>query len=230
MHVKVTKAFGLTAGTVTTLTATCTTPCKSSGSATGPTASVGQDWDGMLFFEDAVVKDETHINVATIVMAPANPAFEGQKGGSGRAAAEIRCDDTFRRKNPGCVVRHFIPTMTEMAQLPTIAASIRSIQQRGGVGVPNQPLKALTRITDEARIEKNRQAVCGRSVVGPAPKGMQCDEYPFASTLNGGTATPKDARGVAWVPAEENAAQGGLLGGFYAKNRVLNGDHFYVRV
>ncbi|UUU37505.1 NucA/NucB deoxyribonuclease domain-containing protein [Streptomyces sp. NBC_00162] len=230
VHVKVTEAFGRTAGTVTTLTATCNTPCKSSGSASGPTASVGQDWNGILFFQDAVMTDDTHISVGTIVMQLANPSFEGQKGDSGRLAAEIRCDDTFRGKKPGCVVRHFIPTMTEMAQLPTIAASIRSIQQRGGVGVPNQPLQALTRMTDPARIRQNRNAVCGPAVVGRAPKGMQCDEYPFASTLNGGTATPKEARGVAWVPAEEQQMQGGFLAGFYAKNRVQNGDHFYVRV
>ncbi|MBO3682499.1 NucA/NucB deoxyribonuclease domain-containing protein [Streptomyces sp. NEAU-YJ-81] len=230
VHVKVTKAFGLTRGTVTTITGSCRIPCASSGSAAGPTARPGDDWNGTLSFQDAVMKGESHINVANIAILPAHPVFERQQGDSGPAAAEIRCDDSFKGKKPGCVVRRFFPTITEMAQLPAIAANIRSVQRRGGVGVPGNLLKALTRTTDKSRIARNRGAVCGSAIVGPRPVGKECDEYPFASTLNGGTATPEESRGWAWVPETEQRSQGAFLANFYTKNRVLDGDHFYVQV
>jgi Deoxyribonuclease NucA/NucB len=109
--------------------------------------------------------------------------------------------------------------------------NIRRIQTRGpghygrpGSGHP------LHRLTNTAQQEKNYRAVCGRSVVGPPPKGKSCDEYPFKSTYEGGTALSKSNRGWAWVPAGQQGSQGGLIKGFYYSNRVLNHDAFYVKV
>ncbi|PWI46209.1 hypothetical protein CK485_00185 [Streptomyces sp. ICBB 8177] len=59
---------------------------------------------------------------------------------------------------------------------------------------------------------------------------MQCDEYPFASTDEGGTALPATQRAVTWVPAAEQRKQGGMVSAFQVQNRVLKGDPFYVEV
>jgi hypothetical protein len=77
---------------------------------------------------------------------------------------------------------------------------------------------------------KNHDAVCNRKITGPPPKGKSCDEYPFASTYEGGTTLSKANRGWAWVPASEQNRQGGLLTGFYNANRVLSHDAFWVKV
>jgi hypothetical protein len=51
------------------------------------------------------------------------------------------------------------------------------------------------------------------------------DEYPFASTLQGGRGAS-----IAGVPKIEQRRQGGALRGFYAKERVQVGDQFLVVV
>lgn len=55
-----------------------------------------------------------------------------------------------------------------------------------------------------------------------------CDEYPFATTLEGAAKTPPPNSGSVWVPKSENDSQGGTLSAFYAAERVLDGDKFYV--
>jgi hypothetical protein len=51
-----------------------------------------------------------------------------------------------------------------------------------------------------------------------------CDEYPFASTQEGGSTSR-----IAWVPLAENNTQGNTLIDFYRKSRVMTGDAFYVQ-
>lgn len=60
-----------------------------------------------------------------------------------------------------------------------------------------------------SRTSKNRYAACGDAGAGA---GMSCDEYPYASTKQGG----KGAR-IAYVPIKENYSQGGQLSAFYRK-------------
>ncbi|MFB6614698.1 NucA/NucB deoxyribonuclease domain-containing protein [Streptomyces sp. NPDC056367] len=69
-----------------------------------------------------------------------------------------------------------------------------------------------------------------RRVVGSPPSpGLSCDEYPFASTKEGGTTLGTFYRGWAWVPRAEQNSQGGLLISFYRTNRVLEDDPFWVK-
>ena len=51
------------------------------------------------------------------------------------------------------------------------------------------------------------------------------DEYPFASTLEGG-----EGADVKLVPIQEQRIQGGVINGFYSKNNMNPGDCFYVKV
>ena len=56
-------------------------------------------------------------------------------------------------------------------------------------------------------------------------KGMSCDEYPFASTYEGGTGAV-----IAAVPIKENSSQGGQLSAFYRRNSIQDGDCFEVQI
>jgi hypothetical protein len=80
----------------------------------------------------------------------------------------------------------------------------------------------LNRVTSKiARRANRRDALAGHT---PAPAGQSLDEYPFASSSQGGAG----AR-VAPVPAAEQNYQGGVLGSFYQNNGILDGDPFNVR-
>ncbi|WP_007509135.1 MULTISPECIES: NucA/NucB deoxyribonuclease domain-containing protein [Pseudofrankia] len=70
--------------------------------------------------------------------------------------------------------------------------------------------------------QSNRNAACAGFVAsGPLDT---CDEYPYASTLEGG------AGGHTWhVPSTENSLHGSQdLGKFYTDNRLFNGEAFHV--
>ncbi|PVW04881.1 hypothetical protein DEA06_08975 [Microbacterium sp. Gd 4-13] len=57
----------------------------------------------------------------------------------------------------------------------------------------------------------------------PAGAGRSLDEYPFASTAQGGSGAYVGA-----VPVAEQSYQGGVLGGFYRSNKIAPGDEFGV--
>jgi hypothetical protein len=118
--------------------------------------------------------------------------------------------------------------MTSMLGLPSIAANIRRIQSGGGHYGRIGSGHPLHHITDQAQQRRNNAVLCPRS--RPRPPGKQCDEYPFASTKEGGNGVPPSSRGWAWVPAAEQRSQGGLINAFYNANRVLDGDAFWVLV
>jgi hypothetical protein len=54
---------------------------------------------------------------------------------------------------------------------------------------------------------------------------QSCDEYPFASTWEGGWGAS-----VADVPRDENSLQGRVLSAFYARNRIGQDDALDVQV
>ncbi len=144
-----------------------------------------------------------------------------------RLPIAFRCDFAIS-SSPGCIFPGFTPVMTSMQRLPHIAANIRRIQSRGGHYGRFGSGHPLHHITDAAQQRRNHDFLCPPS--RPRPPGMQCDEYPFASTREGGSGVPPNSRGWAWVPAGEQRSQGGLINSFYNANRVLNGDAFWVQV
>jgi len=118
---------------------------------------------------------------------------------------------------------------------------------------------ALQRLKDtKAADTLNRNASCksaaalikvrpaySSSTCSPNQPDCDCDEYPFASTWNGGYFDP-DRTSVKWINAVQNKKAGGgaLSSGFYLKERVLDlstyevsatpswggGDNFWVYV
>jgi hypothetical protein len=62
----------------------------------------------------------------------------------------------------------------------------------------------------------------GQQAAGP---GKSLDEYPFASTKQGGSGACVSA-----VCAREQSVQGGQISQFYKKHNIKDGDSFNVRV
>ncbi|MFE1521670.1 NucA/NucB deoxyribonuclease domain-containing protein [[Kitasatospora] papulosa] len=74
----------------------------------------------------------------------------------------------------------------------------------------------------------------------PAPAGQQCDDYPFASTLEGAGNLRPDFS-VKSIPAGDNRVAGGMLRKYYVDDRILawnpalqrpyqTNDRFYVQI
>ena len=81
----------------------------------------------------------------------------------------------------------------------------------------------LTRGADKAAIlATRREALRGLGKAGPK---MSWDEYPFASTVEGGAGARVSA-----VPVVEQNIQGGVLSSFYDQYRITAGRQFGVRV
>jgi len=78
----------------------------------------------------------------------------------------------------------------------------------------------LTRTTDQTIINANRANACKGFLGCGSP-----DEYPFASTLEGGSGAF-----VSGVPIAEQRIQGGVINNFYRKAGILNGGRFNVTV
>lgn len=153
-------------------------------------------------------------------------------GGVSYASATYRCDNYYgstRTNRSGCAFPE-APTAVSMVGLARIDEGIRKLRARGGhYGDPNGG-KPLHWMTDKTQEGKNRAAVCPRS----APADMKrvgrtsCDEYPFASTREGGTHLPANQREITWVKVQENKSQGGRITAWRGKMHVMHGDPFYV--
>ena len=118
------------------------------------------------------------------------------------------------------LVKRACPTITfpcgPSSLMPNVCKNMRDAIKAG------HP-KQLHRTTDKAEIRKNRyDSGCTKMV---KPPGQSCDEYPFASSKEGGTGAK-----TMLVPRAENNMQGGLLSGFYRKNNIADGDCFNVQV
>jgi hypothetical protein len=113
-----------------------------------------------------------------------------------------------------------------MAGLSPIAPHLRLVEGRGAQLGNAAYLCPLAKGTGRQQARNNRRQVCHGK---PPHKGWSCDEYPFASTAQGGTSVPLIDRSTAWVPRSENSKQGGILGSFYKISRLLPHDKFFVK-
>ncbi|WP_377273710.1 NucA/NucB deoxyribonuclease domain-containing protein [Peterkaempfera sp. SMS 1(5)a] len=229
VHVKVLGARGtLIPGLALTVTAKCGGSCTVTGTASGPLWLPGQEWGGTFTFNDAVAEDKKDEIKAEFLETAKHPVLRTGPGDL-YAGSIVRCDDTMGNQNAGCIIKQYTPTMTSMTELPTIAKNILRIQAATGLGkVGGTP---LTRLRNDSAIDKNRRAVCGRSNTGdPQNPGDTCDEYPFASTYEGGVPVRNGENMWAWVPGDENQGQSWRINNFYTANRILDTDPFWVKV
>jgi hypothetical protein len=222
-------------GSTATYTAECPATCGVDGSVTVPLFS-GATATGTFTFTDPT--PSVHSSLAILTITPDIAGADTNVPGGGPVITTIRCDDMFRPRLPGCIVEDYIPTIDTLADLPFIGRHISNIQSGGTLHYGWRPGRyPLTRNTSKADRNKNYNAVCrGKKPPKKLPHGWpdheppSCDEYPFASTHQGGTNAPQADRGITFVPKLEQDTQGGLLSNFYANNRLIDKDPFWVDI
>ena len=116
------------------------------------------------------------------------------------------------------------------ANVDEMAKHVQAAQRKKGF--PGKPSsgKPLTYLKEEyaaAQVKANRAAVRKACKPLKRPVGYDCDEYPFASTLEGGARGPVS---VKMIPESDNARGGGLLVQWYSRQRILHFDLFWVLV
>ncbi|MDR2983571.1 MAG: hypothetical protein LBV34_01905 [Nocardiopsaceae bacterium] len=176
-----------------------------------------------------VVKD------VQVPMLTLQPDFPNTTPGVGRVGpyTHPRCDSTPRvgPKTGGCVYPEFTPTYnvsTTNQDTADVAWHIRWAQMNlthhwGWQGHGPE----LTRTTSPSIIDANRDTACPSSI--PRPEGKSCDEYPFASTYQGASRNPDFSCHL--VNAVQNRLEGSRYRKpWYAANRLLDGDKFWVNV
>ncbi|MFF4828885.1 NucA/NucB deoxyribonuclease domain-containing protein [Streptomyces sp. NPDC001312] len=96
--------------------------------------------------------------------------------------------------------------------------------------------KTLSRLYDKwdtaAGEQKNRNtAAMDRACATIKPSntdGLDCDEYPFASTWEGAGSGPNFS--VKYLDSTQNRSAGSQLGDWYTKDGILHKDSFYVAI
>ncbi|WP_055713138.1 NucA/NucB deoxyribonuclease domain-containing protein [Streptomyces torulosus] len=100
-----------------------------------------------------------------------------------------------------------------------------------GKSVPGAK-EPLHRVVDEKTVDDNREksiSECKKVWGNYTGTGLECDEYPFASTKEG--STKGDNRfSVRLITGTDNRKGGERLNAMYTLNRVLNNDPFYVKI
>jgi hypothetical protein len=140
---------------------------------------------------------------------------------------EVDGDHVYRVGESGLLVHNVsdpccgLPTVVfKKSRIPNIVNNIRAALQAGHPRV-------LRRVTSEDTIDDNRNEACG-PVVCPGPGDpsnfISCDEYPFASSREGGSGARTKC-----VPKRENDSLGATLGNFYRANNIKNGDKYCVK-
>jgi hypothetical protein len=219
--VRVTGAGG---GVHVALSVSCGSPCHAANHF--PAGSLSNR-SGSIAYHDSIAAHLIHSTASHYAFTFTKSGFSSAR--LTETSMTYRCDAAYGRF-PGCVIPKFTPRVFTLASLPNVAVNIRTAQAgpgRYGVWGGGHPLHHITSAAAQAR---NYAAVCGRSVVGPPPAGKSCDDYPFKTTREGGAALTTANRHVAWVPTPEQVSVVNRLNTFYAANRLLNGDPFYVTV
>jgi hypothetical protein len=165
----------------------------------------------------------------------------------GDSSPNIRCDTIILPE--GCVFPGLAAAFGLWRFDFSIYSWVRHISRSlSSMGTPVG--RMLTRTTDQSRRDLNNATACPWWF--PRPPGQSCDEFPFASTLEGAASMPDRGRtfegcslspflplgspnqGPGWsacmIDATENSRGGGLLVGFYNRERVLDGEQFFIFV
>ncbi|MGW4561548.1 NucA/NucB deoxyribonuclease domain-containing protein [Streptomyces sp. NPDC004561] len=144
-------------------------------------------------------------------------------------SAVYRCDNYYG--TTGCAFPD-APTGVSMINQPRIDEGIRKLRARGGhYGDPNGG-KPLHWMINDKQKAKNRAAVCPRTPPADMKRAgrTSCDEYPFASTYEGGTHLAAKERTITWVKKAENDSQGATITNWRRAFHVMDHDPFYVIV
>ncbi|MEU7983358.1 NucA/NucB deoxyribonuclease domain-containing protein [Streptosporangium canum] len=117
-----------------------------------------------------------------------------------------------------------LPPCVETSDVPSALLNRLSAQR-------NKLRRHLHRTRDKAVIDKNRGvAIPACRVVKPGYKSPDsCDEYPFASTVEGASNSTYDYS-VELIPVKDNCSSGSRLGVWYQRHRIRERSPFWVDV
>ncbi|GAA2652519.1 hypothetical protein GCM10010425_77740 [Streptomyces spororaveus] len=107
----------------------------------------------------------------------------------------------------------------------------RTFPSWAGKTVPGAA-EPLHRLIDKGKQEKNRDKAietCNDVWGDYRGTGLQCDEYPFASTKEG-AAAPGNRFSARLIEGTDNETGGRRLNEMFTLNRILDGDAFYVKI
>lgn len=139
----------------------------------------------------------------------------------------VRCDHALPgNTSPGCIVADGKAVKVHSLGGPYREAveHIRDAQNSGLPGAyPNGA--ALHRTTDQQQHDDNRDVACPRGL--HRPPGKSCDEYPFASTHEGGLTGNFSRR---MIDATQNTNAGISLILTYYSERILHNEPFWVYI
>jgi RHS repeat-associated protein len=128
------------------------------------------------------------------------------------------------RDDEDCPTLYISKTFDDM---PQIAQHIEDAQNAG-------PYHSSVELhvgdrTEQFRIANRRAVLKGKGSAGTDASGspLEWDEYPFASTKEGGDPKTASVRAVPWL---EQRRQGGVVNAFYNAQVLMPGDCFYVRI
>ncbi|MEV7769884.1 hypothetical protein [Microbacterium sp. NPDC086615] len=238
---RATNATGYAAGR--TISANGVYGCNTAGCTNGPASfatSLNGSWkkaqgsSKFTFGPSATPRPLSENWVFTLTIPGSNPVkIQG-------LALKPRCDNNaISGLGQGCVYPQYISTVRIPSSGVTAAAG-QHIAKALASGLPN----TLSR-TSPTQAVKNRQSSCAFIVSLPREENYECDEYPFASTQQGGSKDRRIFQGCRWnpvtktgpagvsvclIPKDDNKKAGDLLNSFYRQARILEGDVFKVRV
>lgn len=156
-----------------------------------------------------------------------------------------RCDVHFVAGTQACVFnkasgRHTVNRINQESYYDHLMSAMNS-------GLPGFTYgNSLSRTKHQTTVNQNRKISCGASRTPARPTGKSCDEYPFASTLQGAASGTQVARSFTgcgltdplrsgpdgfsrcFINETHNSRGGGHLSAFYAKNRVGEEDPFHI--
>ena len=129
------------------------------------------------------------------------------------------------------------------ANLPEVPGTFRLQEGQRSVAMNDNEshFRPLHRTLDSALRASNRVTSYARCVADfgqalttmcPAGSSCECDEFPPASTHEGAASVEYEQQkySVRSINGPDNASAGGLLGAFYARERVIDHEPFWVHV
>lgn len=232
-------------GTVVKASTTCTQSCNQFSNNFQPQVMIsGESKQGESYH------DGTAITPGAVGNAFSQWSFEVKAPGvatgslSTIPSVSVRCDNALPgNTRAGCVFAGINPGFGFNSTWGGFWTHLKNAQ---GSGLPGGSYNnTINRTTDPTLIAANRNKACPSKY--PRPAGLSCDEYPFASTVQGGASGggPRTFSGcqvdigapnstgptgfsVCMIDAYTNSQAGSVLGSLYNQSRVLNGDPFYV--
>ncbi|OYN97736.1 deoxyribonuclease NucA/NucB [Propionibacteriaceae bacterium ES.041] len=213
---------------------------ETSAPSGGATKESPTTWSGSWQFFHTPDPGDVRTYLFGTIIRPVSPRWTNIRD-KWISGSEVRCDNAVPRAVPGCIVVGNVASRTfDRTAYPEYAAHVE------GAMISGLPT-ILTRLTDQASRDANRNTACPSSL--PRPGGTSCDEYPFASSYQGAAFSGGPARSMPWCSTGDpvrrgdgsgfsrcmiNETQNSKAGSdlntmLYVPERVLDGEKYVVR-